>query len=45
MTKRAICRAIYDRRVDLTKVSDHPGRSGPEDGNSSLQILSITLIC
>ena len=41
MTKRAVCCAIYDRQVDLTKVSNHPGRSGPEGSNSSKSSIPL----
>jgi hypothetical protein len=33
MTTRALCRAIYDHRLDRSVAGDHPG--GPEDGNPS----------
>jgi hypothetical protein len=45
MTKRAICRAIYDRCVERPVVCDHLGVSGPADGNPSKCLYhSITLV-
>jgi hypothetical protein len=35
MTTRALCRAIYDRRLDRPVVWDHPGVPGLENGNPS----------
>ena len=34
MTKRPVCRAIYDRRVDRHIVHNHSVVSGPTGGNS-----------
>ena len=39
MTKRTICRAVYDRQVDRPILNDRPRVSGPsEDGNTSKSI-------